>query len=89
MRRSIAAAAAAATLIATLVACGGSDGGGDAAGPTQNTGSGATAEPGGEQSADATPSSSQSPVGKLGDTLRLEGLADNLDTRARFRPTSR
>lgn len=80
MRRSIAAAAAAATLIATLVACGGSDGGGDAAGPTQNTGSGATAEPGGEQSADATPSSSQSPVGKLGDTLRLEGLADNLDT---------
>ena len=80
MRRSIAAAAAAITLSATLVACGGSDGGGDAAGSTQNTGSSATAEPGGEQSADATPSDPQSPVGKLGDTLTLQGLANNLDT---------
>jgi hypothetical protein len=69
MHRSIAAAAAVVTLTATLVACGGSDGGGDNAEPTKNTSSSGSAEPGGAQ-----------PVGKLGDTLTLEGLPGNLDT---------
>ncbi|MBO3680326.1 hypothetical protein [Streptomyces sp. NEAU-YJ-81] len=80
MHRSIAAAAAVVTLTATLVACGGSDGGNGEAGPTKNTGPSGPAEPGGEQAPDAAPSSAGPPVGKLGDTLALEGLAGNLDT---------
>ncbi|MFJ2201391.1 hypothetical protein [Streptomyces violaceusniger] len=80
MHRSIAAAAAVVTLTATLVACGGSDVGIGKGGPTKNTGPSGPAEPGGEQPPDAAPSSAGPPVGKLGDTLALEGLAGNLDT---------
>lgn len=80
MHRSIAAAAAVVTLTATLVACGGSDGGGTQAGSTKDPSSSGAADPGGEQSPDAAPSGTQPPVGKLGDTLTLEGLPGNLDT---------
>ncbi|MBL1112983.1 hypothetical protein JK364_11345 [Streptomyces sp. 110] len=80
MHRAIVAAAAVVTLTATLVACGGSDGDGDKAGPTRNTGSSGAAEPGGERTPDAVASSAGSLVGKLGDTLTLEGPAINLDT---------
>ncbi|MGW7693541.1 DUF4352 domain-containing protein [Streptomyces asiaticus] len=85
MHRAIAAAAAVVTLTATLVACGGSDGDGDKAGPTKNTGSSSAAEPGGGQTPDAVASSAGPPVGKLGDTLSLEGLANNLDTKGTVR----
>ncbi|MBL1096363.1 DUF4352 domain-containing protein [Streptomyces coffeae] len=80
MHRSIAAAAAVVTLTATLVACGGSDEG-SKAGPTKNTGSSGAAKPGGEQTPDAGPGSAQPPVGKLGDTLALEGSPTNLDSK--------
>ncbi|MFD8381316.1 hypothetical protein ACFV2X_22660 [Streptomyces sp. NPDC059679] len=82
MRRSIAAAAAVVTLTATLVACGGSDGGSDKAGPTGPTGptkgvgSSSTAQPAGEQSPGG---STQAPVGKLGDTLKLVGMEGSLN----------
>ncbi|MDT0547631.1 DUF4352 domain-containing protein [Streptomyces lonegramiae] len=82
MRRSIAAAAAVVTLTATLVACEGSNGGSDKAGPTGPTkgaDSSSTTQPAGKQSPGATAGSTQAPVGKLGDTLKLVGMEGSLN----------
>ncbi|WP_031525122.1 hypothetical protein [Streptomyces sp. NRRL F-5123] len=79
--RTIASAAAAVVLSAALVACGGSDGdGGDKAAPsTTSAGTSTAATSGGEQTPDATPSSTAPPGANVGDTLSLIG-AEGLGT---------
>ena len=81
MHRSIASAAAAVVLAATLVACGGSGGGNADASHSKSPGSGFGLNPGAEQPTDDTssdlpvpdPTTTRPTVGKLGDTLTLEG----------------
>ncbi|MFC9461350.1 hypothetical protein [Streptomyces sp. NPDC056983] len=74
MHRSIASVAATVVLAAALVACGGSDEGNAKAAPPQGAASSDTANPGGEQTSQATPTSTQQAGAKLGDTLSLRGL---------------
>ncbi|MGY0055848.1 DUF4352 domain-containing protein [Streptomyces sp. LZ34] len=78
--RSIAAAAAVVALTAVLTACGGSDGDGGKGGPTKDTRSSGAAEPGSEKSPEATTGNPNPLVGKLGDTLALEGIVGLGDT---------
>ncbi|MET7931767.1 hypothetical protein ABZT43_49965 [Streptomyces sp. NPDC005349] len=73
MHRSIASAAATVVLAAALVACGGSDADNAKTAPTKGASSSDSAKPGGEQTSKATPTGTQQ-VGKLGDTLSLEGM---------------
>lgn len=82
MHRSIASAAAAVVLAATLVACGGSGGGSSAdSDHSKDPGSGFGLNPSAGQSTDDTssdmpvpdPTTTRPTVGKLGDTLTLEG----------------
>ncbi|MFD3475810.1 hypothetical protein [Streptomyces sp. NPDC058695] len=88
MHRSIASAAAAVVLAAALVACGSSDADNAKAAPTNGAGSSGTVKPGGEQTSEATLTSTQQAGAQLGDTLSLEGRP-GLGPAAPSRPTSR